>query len=304
MVSLASNDMLNLANDWDWRDPVLVAEYPSAVFSGIVPDSDHLDTGGYHVSIEDLVLHGNGGDYSNSRPLDIAPPVTTKGKQLSCAMDMSMSPTDMAKHYKRVKVVYDDRSDPRRKYFSYVNTWDGVSASATRFDFQGNRILTASADHKWHAHQDYPRAYVDFYRDSAMASKAMRAYRSMLIGESKAAWTAREEKRSDDKMMFTAKIGSTNYLCWNTEYDVVAFEMTTTQATAYGKLGLPTVGTITSLNDIGATPMGDFRDDYFERMKDAMMAALQEAGLQVEIGDLPPFEISLTSTGSATPITE
>jgi hypothetical protein len=199
MVTAAPPPLRELAVYWDTQ---LTADYPSAVFSGIIPDADHLANGGYHVSIEDLVRHGNAGDYSNTRPLDRSPPVTNPdGRRYSAAMDMSMSSPDMRRHYQRVRAVYDDRTDPRRAYIGYVNTWDGQSASATRFDFQGNRILVASADHKWHVHTDFPRAYVDIHLDEAQVRKAMRAYLSVIKGESKAQWIADEEGEGEEEEM-------------------------------------------------------------------------------------------------------
>lgn len=203
MVTAAPPPLNRLAQDWDWRDPSLVAEYPSATFSGIIPDIDHLENGGYHVSIEDLIRHGNGGDYSNSRYLDRCPPVSAgDGCRISAAMDMSMSPPDMTKHYWRVKAVYDNPADPRRQYIGYVNTWKG-SGSPTRFDFQGNRILTASQDHTWHAHSDFPRAYIDFYLDPVRTDKAMRAYRSMILGQSIQDWLISEGEAEEDEVRRT-----------------------------------------------------------------------------------------------------
>lgn len=163
--------------------------YGSAVLSGIVPDQSHLDDGGYHVSIEDLVRFGNAGDYSNRRTLDKAPPVTTAGRRYAAAVDMSMSRADMAKLYGRAKRVYDDRSDPRRRYLNAINVWDGVDGhSPRRLDFQANTNSTASADHTWHSHEDQPRAYVDVNLDEAEAWTAAKAFVSMAKGETVEQW--------------------------------------------------------------------------------------------------------------------
>ena len=209
MVTAAPPPLTRLALIWDKE---LTADYPSAVFSGIIPDAEHIANGGYHVSIEDLVRHGNGGDYSNTRALDRSPPVTyPDGRRYSAGMDMSMSPSDMRRHYLRVRAVYDDRSDPRRSYLGYVNTWDGQSASATRFDFQGNRILTATADHKWHVHTDFPRAFVDIHLDAARVDKAMSAYLSVIKGESKEHWLPDEEGEVEEEMRLTFFLADGRY---------------------------------------------------------------------------------------------
>jgi hypothetical protein len=153
----------------------------SAVLSGIVPDSRHLDNGGYHCSIKDLIRFGNGNDYSNTR-------IDDKGfnTQYGAAFDVTMSTADMKKAHKRVYAVWKDRSDPRRKYINAVNCWDG-SGDAVRLDFKKNTAGYASPDHKWHTHNDMPRRYL-------LDPKAARAWISMYAGEGKATWIAREER--------------------------------------------------------------------------------------------------------------
>lgn len=189
MVSAAPPPLTAFGKAWDGLDPDLRREYPSAAFSGIVPDLAHLENGGYHVSIEDLIRHGNGGDYSNRRPNDRCPPVSAEGAKYSCALDISMTRADMAKHYKRIRAVYDNRTDPRRQYLNYVNTWDGnTSHAATRFNFVDNRVTTATADHKWHAHQDWSRLNMDFTADLARTELVLKAYRSVILGETAEQW--------------------------------------------------------------------------------------------------------------------
>jgi hypothetical protein len=181
--------------------------YGSGVVSGIVPDSAHLDNGGYHCSINDLIAHGNGGDYSNTRSEDKAPPVTTTGKTFAAAGDISMSTADMIKFYGRVRPVYNDTSDPRRKYINAINCWDG-SGDAVRLNFKTNTVGTASADHKWHNHLDQPRMYIDTARNLVEAEKAARALISVCTGQSKAAWLQQEEApdvdAAQDKMLKAA----------------------------------------------------------------------------------------------------
>jgi hypothetical protein len=155
--------------------------YKSAVLSGIVPDERHKKNGGYHCSVDDLKAHGNGGDYSNTRPDD-----KNLNIQYGAAFDVTMSGADMVKSYKRVHAVWADKGDPRRKYINCVNTWDG-SGDAVRLDFVVGTAKYASPDHKWHVHGELRRRYLG-------DPKAARAYISMLKGEAKATWIAREEK--------------------------------------------------------------------------------------------------------------
>ncbi len=170
-------------------------EYKSAVFAGIVPDRRHLRSGGYHCCLVHLWQYGNADDYSNRRKLDNSTAFTKQGREYSCAYDISLSRADMKRVHGRVRKVYLDRQDPRRKYINAINCWDG-SGDAVRYDFQANTAGFASDDHKSHVHGDVPRAYVDVHRDLKQAEKAARAHLSVLTGESEAAWVAREEPKA------------------------------------------------------------------------------------------------------------
>src|ERR1044072_1794664 len=168
--------------------------FKSAVFSGIVPDARHLKNGGYHCCLIHLWEHGKADDYSNRRKLDESAALTKAGRVFSCASDVSLSKADMMRLHANVRRVYLDHADPRRKLINAINCWDG-SGDAVRYDFQGNTAGYASPDHKGHTHADFPRAYVDTYRDPKMAAKAQRAWVSVVTGEPKATWMAREEPR-------------------------------------------------------------------------------------------------------------
>jgi LysM repeat protein len=176
----------------------LEREYKSAVFSGIVPDKRHLRQGGYHCCLVHLFANGNADDYSNRRKLDQSTVVSSKGRSFSAAFDVSMAKADMMKLHARVRKVFLDRTDPRRKYVNAINCWDG-SGSAVRYDFQANTASWATPDHTWHAHGDQPRMYVDTYGDEKRAMKAARAYASILVGEAKATWISREEPKPAPK---------------------------------------------------------------------------------------------------------
>jgi len=190
---------------WFYQEWEKLADYPSATFSGIVPDVAHLARGGYHVSIEDLIRFGNAGDYSNIRALDKSPPVTKPdGIKQSAAVDESLSKADMVKLYGRVKKVFDDKTDPRRKWLSYWNVWNGVAGNLPdRFNFQSDTMSTTDISHEWHSHNDWPRAYVDLDLNSANCWTAVRAALSVVKGETAAQWLASEGGISDMPSRFT-----------------------------------------------------------------------------------------------------
>lgn len=175
MATLISDELR-----WAADQVVNHLDYPSAVLSGIAPNSQHLKAGGFHCSIEDLIAHGNGGDYSNTRTDD-------KGfnPKYGAAFDVSFSKTDMIKAYGRVHAVWADKSDPRRQYVNAINCWSGTG-DATRFDFDAGTAKYASPDHEWHVHGEIHRRWV-------REMKAARAVASIFQGEAKANWIAREE---------------------------------------------------------------------------------------------------------------
>lgn len=154
--------------------------YASAVLSGIMPNAAHLSSGGYHCSVLDLRRYGNQGDYSNSRPDD-----KDFNVGYGAAIDISMNKSDMMLHHRRLYAAYKDMSDPRRQYFNCVNTWDG-SGDAVRLDFVANVEKYASADHQWHSHSETRRRWL-------LDDKAARGQVSVVKGESKVDWLARED---------------------------------------------------------------------------------------------------------------
>lgn len=162
----------------------------SAVMAGIVPDQRHLQGGGYHVCLSHLRLHDRFGDYSSSRTLDRPPKVSKVGEGYCCAYDIGMARADMIRTHGSVRAVWLDRSDPRRRFVNAINCWDGAG-DATRYNFQLNTQGWATPDHRTHVHGDAPRCYMD--PGHPEHEKAARAHASILIGESRAAWVAREE---------------------------------------------------------------------------------------------------------------
>lgn len=159
---------------------VKASGYSSAVLAGLVPDIRHLANGGYHCSVEDLKAHGNGNDYSNTRVDD-----RNFNPSYGAAYDVTLSRADMIRNYKRVYVVFKDKTDPRRRYVNCINTWPGIG-DAVRLDFVAGTVKRASDDHKWHVHGELRRRWL-------ADAKAARAHVSIHAGESKAVWAAREE---------------------------------------------------------------------------------------------------------------
>lgn len=151
--------------------------YKSAVFAGIVGDSNHPD--GYHISIEDQ----SPSNYSVTRPDDKAPPGNWP-RNMASAVDMSVNESDMFKIDGYVHKVWSDKSDPRRNYINAINSWDGHD-SPGRYDMYANTLDWADDSHKWHVHWEFRRKYVN-------DAKAMRAGLSILKGETKDQWIANE----------------------------------------------------------------------------------------------------------------
>lgn len=162
-------------------------DYPSATISGIVPDQAHLDSGGYHVSIEDLLRYGNGDDYSYRDSRDR----NASDRRASAGIDISMNEADQKKNWYRWEKVFNDRAwDTRAKYFREYIGWNG-KGSAERLDFGKGTRSTASADHKWHSHRSTWRIYVNDW----MMAKAMA---SIDRGETHEQWNAGNGGGDDD----------------------------------------------------------------------------------------------------------
>lgn len=185
-----------IAAEWD-------AAYPSAVFSGIAGDAEHQARGGYHISIEDQSRD----NYSVVRPGDKAPPGDWP-RDLAAAIDMSMSPTDMALCSSRLWNVWYDKSDPRRIYINGFNGWFNDGNPAKRYDFITLRISNTTSDHKWHVHLEIIRQWVT----DTFAAKAII---SVIRGETKQQYLdsiAIPDPTSGDDMF--CEHGQTNGKVW------------------------------------------------------------------------------------------
>ncbi len=160
MTTLSTSSLNWLASQWE-------NSYSSAVLSGIVGDLAHKARGGYHISREDQ----GSSNYSVTRYDDKLGP-----SDRAAAIDMTMSTADIIKCHKRLRAIWQNRSnDPRMKYINAWNGWDG-QGDAGRYDVVTGSVTTATADHKWHIHLEIRRRYVN-------DMDAMRAILSMLRGE-------------------------------------------------------------------------------------------------------------------------
>lgn len=143
--------------------------YASAVCSGICGDAAHKKRGGPHISRDDQPRT----NWSVIRPQDR---VGQGPEDAACAIDMSMKPSDMRLATRRLKAVWANPNDPRRKYFNAFNGWTG-GPEALRFDFITGKISKASRDHITHVHAELRRLYVG-------SKIALAAFRSAVRGES------------------------------------------------------------------------------------------------------------------------
>jgi murein L,D-transpeptidase YcbB/YkuD len=164
MSTVATPAVKTLAADWK-------KVYPSAKISGICPDRDHEKRGGYHVGR----AFQSGSNYSVVRPDDKGGP-----SDASAAIDMTMNTGDMRLCTSRLVAVYQNPSDPRRKY---INAFNGTlnNRTAQRWDVYARKTKSATADHLWHVHLEVRRVYVN-------SATAMRAILSILRGDSLASY--------------------------------------------------------------------------------------------------------------------
>ncbi len=143
--------------------------YRSAVCSGIVGDLAHRKRGGYHISRADQP----NSNYSVTRTDDRYGP-----SDGASAIDITMSTGDLTLMTKRFIAVWNDLSDPRRKYVNAFNGWQG-NGDASRWDVVARTRKFATKDHKWHFHLEIRRRYIG-------SAVARRAIVSIARGQSKA----------------------------------------------------------------------------------------------------------------------
>lgn len=192
MSTLSTQSINWLADNWE-------AAYSSAVLSGIVGDLAHKSRGGYHISREDQ----SSSNYSVTRADDRGGP-----SDRAAAIDMTMSTADIIKCHKRLREIWENRSnDTRMRYINAWNGWDG-QGDAGRYDVVTGAVSFATSDHKWHIHLEIRRKYVN-------DMNAMRAILSMLRGE-----TSLTSGDDDDMALTDAEISKVANAVWAKALDI------------------------------------------------------------------------------------
>lgn len=125
----------------------------SAVNSGLVGVTTNPRNNSYHHS-KNSAPNKSRGAYTNNWFNDLTKNHPSINKDAVTGSDTSMNRADMIKSTKQFKRVFDDHTDPRRKYFAEViGTLDGVNA--IRMDFGDGSVDKASKDHTWHLHKGW-----------------------------------------------------------------------------------------------------------------------------------------------------
>lgn len=163
MSTVATAPMKVLARGWE-KD----CGYRSARCSGIVGDLEHRRRGGPHISRQDQPRD----NWSVIRPQDRP---GNGPDDASAGIDMTMNTADMILCTQRLRAVWANKSDPRRKYLNAFNGYLG-GANAQRFDIIALIISWATPDHKWHCHLELRRLYT-------LSMVAVKAILSALKGE-------------------------------------------------------------------------------------------------------------------------
>jgi len=158
MATRAPAALLWLARRWEDGIDSAMARQDAATFAGIVGDPAHRATGGYHISLEDLIAAGMSGDYSIAQFTD-----DRRGPaDCASAVDMTMSTAAMRLVTGRLAAAWraqDPRLDAVR---GFNGTLDGVHA--LRWDASNpdpNTVNAATGDHLWHVHLEVFRRWCD-----------------------------------------------------------------------------------------------------------------------------------------------
>lgn len=125
----------------------------SAVNSGLVGVTTNPRNNSYHHS-KNSSPNKSVGAYTNRWFNDLVRNHPSINKDAVTGSDTSMNRADMIKATKLFKAVFDDPTDPRRKYFAEViGTLNGTTA--IRMDFGDGSVDDASKDHTWHLHKGW-----------------------------------------------------------------------------------------------------------------------------------------------------
>jgi hypothetical protein len=177
---------------------------PSAVNSGLVGVTTNPRNNSYHHSKNSAPFKSEGA-YTNRWRNDLVRVNSSINKDAVTGSDTSMNRRDMIKSTQQFKRVFDDHSDPRRKYFAEViGTLDGDNA--IRMDFGDGSVDPASDDHTWHLHKGWWYLYWGSW-------EAADADLSVQRGETKAQYIARiggtpppSTEEDEDMDRFLAKL--------------------------------------------------------------------------------------------------
>lgn len=176
---------------------------PSAVNSGLVGVTTNRNNNSYHHSKNSSPYKGEG-SYTNRWRNDLVRYNPSINRDAVTGSDRSQSRADMIKSWKLHRAVFDDKTDPRRKYFAeYIGTPDGVNAY--RLDFGDGSVDKASKDHTWHEHEGWWYLYWDSWQ-------AADASLSVKRGETKAQYKARhgidvpQSTVEDEEMLYFARV--------------------------------------------------------------------------------------------------
>lgn len=128
---------------------------PSKRFSGSDPDPRHLEGGGYHPSVNQLIAHGNGDDYSHQHPLDMG-----GDPNRSSGLDTSRSTANMIVRTQRAITAIRIDHPLFRSCREVNGTLDGVTTVNSDRFLGGGQNYHPDATHLWHSHYGWLRWYM------------------------------------------------------------------------------------------------------------------------------------------------
>lgn len=126
---------------------------PSSQMGGIVGDLAHIENGGYHISREDLLANGMGGDYSIQLAKDKLGPA-----QDASALDVTLgyaSPLQKLCSKRLLAAKHDPRMAPIREFFGTTN---GKTIIGWDWSY-GGPTTSLDMSHLFHIHISIYREY-------------------------------------------------------------------------------------------------------------------------------------------------
>ena len=176
----------------------------SAVNSGLVGVTTNPNNNSYHHSKNSAPFKGEG-NYTNRWRNDLVRLNSGINKDAVTGSDTSMNRADMIKSTQQFKHVFDDHSDPRRKYFAEViGTLDGVHA--IRMDFGDGSVDPASADHTWHLHKGWWYLYWGSWEAADADLSVQRGETKQQYIDRTTGGTGGGNGEDDEEMILTAQL--------------------------------------------------------------------------------------------------